>query len=123
MADYIPVTILSPAYNKGKTIRRTFESLLHQTNYQFEWVIVNDGSTDDTQDIFSTFHTRKKLLVTLITEFSVLLKMSTLLPRRCNISSCIPKRGCTYSVMPQNARKCLQPRESSTGGITICKKL
>ena len=59
MADYIPVTILSPAYNKGKTIRRTFESLLHQTNYQFEWVIVNDGSTDDTQDIISTFHTDK----------------------------------------------------------------
>ena len=59
MADYIPVTILSPAYNKGKTIRRTFESLLRQTNYQFEWVIVNDGSTDDTQDIISTFHTDK----------------------------------------------------------------
>lgn len=116
MATTIPITILSPAYNKGKTIRRTFESLLRQTNYQFEWVIVNDGSTDDTQDIISTFHTRKKLLVTLITEFSVLLKMSMLLPRRCNISSCIPKRGCTYSVMTQNARKCLQPRESSTGG-------
>ena len=59
MATTIPITILSPAYNKGKTIRRTFESLLHQTNYEFEWVIVNDGSTDDTQAIISTFHSDK----------------------------------------------------------------
>lgn len=28
----IPITVLSPAYNKGATIRRTFESLLRQTN-------------------------------------------------------------------------------------------
>lgn len=28
----IPITVLSPAYNKGATIHRTFESLLRQTN-------------------------------------------------------------------------------------------
>lgn len=28
----IPITVLSPAYNKGTTIRCTFESLLRQTN-------------------------------------------------------------------------------------------
>jgi len=28
----IPITVLSPAYNKGATIHRTFESLLRQTD-------------------------------------------------------------------------------------------
>ncbi len=55
----VPITILSPAYNKGKTIRRTFESLLHQTCYDFEWVIINDGSSDNTLDEIRSFKTNK----------------------------------------------------------------
>ena len=51
------ITILSPAYNKGATIKRTFESLKAQTCFNFEWLIVNDGSTDNTQDIVDTFKT------------------------------------------------------------------
>ena len=51
------ITVLSPSYNKGKTIRRTYESLLKQTSYDFEWLLINDGSTDDTDEIVVTFHT------------------------------------------------------------------
>lgn len=51
------ITVLSPAYNKGKTIRRLYESLLCQTSYNFEWIVINDGSTDNTDDIVKEFDT------------------------------------------------------------------
>lgn len=56
------VTILTPTYNKSKTIRRTFESLLRQTNFNFEWLIINDGSTDDSLDLIKTFETDRFLI-------------------------------------------------------------
>lgn len=56
------ITILTPAYNKGKTIQRTFESLLKQTSYDFEWLIINDGSTDHTLSLVESFQTDKFLL-------------------------------------------------------------
>lgn len=45
MAD---LTVLTPAYNRRKGLQKLFESLLAQTNKNFEWLIVDDGSTDDT---------------------------------------------------------------------------
>ena len=51
------ITVLSPAYNKGKTIRRLYESLLKQTSYNFEWIVINDGSKDDTNKIIKEFKT------------------------------------------------------------------
>jgi len=52
------VSILIPAYNEGKTIRRTIESCLFQTRPADEIIIVNDGSTDDTLQILQTFGER-----------------------------------------------------------------
>lgn len=40
------VTIVTPVYNMAKFIGTTAESVLRQTFYDFEWLIVNDGSTD-----------------------------------------------------------------------------
>lgn len=51
------LTIYSPAYNKGLTIKRTFESLIAQTCYDFEWILINDGSSDNTDDIVRSFST------------------------------------------------------------------
>ena len=53
------VTVVTPAYNKGKTIERTYQSLLKQTVFDFEWILINDGSTDNTLDIIDTFQTDK----------------------------------------------------------------
>lgn len=53
------LTIYTPCYNKGKTISRTFNSLLSQTCYDFEWIIINDGSTDDSLNIIQSFNTSK----------------------------------------------------------------
>ena len=44
------LTIFTPAYNRKHTICRTYESLLRQTDMDFQWLIIDDGSTDGTQE-------------------------------------------------------------------------
>ena len=43
------ITVFTPTYNRACTIARTFESLQSQTDKDFEWVVVDDGSSDNTQ--------------------------------------------------------------------------
>lgn len=47
------ITILTPSYNDQDTILLTIESVLNQSYINFEWIIVNDGSTDDTSTILN----------------------------------------------------------------------
>ncbi len=49
------VTVFIPAYNAGQYIKETIESVLQQTYENFELLIVNDGSTDDTVRIIEEF--------------------------------------------------------------------
>ena len=44
----VEITVFTCTYNRLATISRTYESLLSQTHKNFEWVIVDNGSTDDT---------------------------------------------------------------------------
>ncbi len=43
-------TVFTPTYNRAHTLHRVYESLLWQTCNDFEWLIVDDGSTDATPD-------------------------------------------------------------------------
>lgn len=54
MADN-KLTIITPTYNRGYILGVLFESLCRQTINRFEWIIVDDGSTDDTQDIVTSW--------------------------------------------------------------------
>ena len=45
------ITILTPTYNRASLLPRLFDSLLCQTNKDFEWIVVDDGSTDDTREV------------------------------------------------------------------------
>jgi len=49
------VSVLIPAYNASKTIRATLESVLNQTVQPDEILVMDDGSTDDTARIVSSF--------------------------------------------------------------------
>lgn len=40
------ISIITPFYNSGKTIEETYNSIMNQTYPFFEWIIVDDGSTD-----------------------------------------------------------------------------
>jgi glycosyltransferase involved in cell wall biosynthesis len=43
------LTILTPTYNRANTLPRLYKSLRKQSLKQFEWLIVDDGSTDETK--------------------------------------------------------------------------
>ena len=45
------LTVFTSTYNRADTLPRTYESLCRQTDKDFEWLIVDDGSTDDTEKI------------------------------------------------------------------------
>lgn len=45
------LTIFTPTYNRAHTLRRTYQSLCDQTCKDFEWLIIDDGSTDNTAEI------------------------------------------------------------------------
>ncbi len=47
------VTIFTPTFNRGYIIQRLIDSLLKQTVYAFKWLVIDDGSTDNTADIFN----------------------------------------------------------------------
>lgn len=46
--DMKDLTVLTPAFNRRKALQRLYDSLLSQTDKNFEWLIIDDGSTDDT---------------------------------------------------------------------------
>lgn len=48
-------TILTPTFNRAQLLSRLFESLNSQTFKDFEWIVVDDGSTDNTKEIFKQF--------------------------------------------------------------------
>lgn len=49
------LTIFTPTYNNGNLLKNLYQSLLKQTCQNFEWLIVDDGSNDETKTIVSTF--------------------------------------------------------------------
>lgn len=47
--------VFTPTYNRGYCLGRVYKSLLRQNFDDFTWLIVDDGSTDDTETIVSSF--------------------------------------------------------------------
>lgn len=45
------LTVFTPAYNRAYTLPRTYESLRGQNNKNFVWLVVDDGSSDDTAEL------------------------------------------------------------------------
>lgn len=49
------VSVVMPAYNAAKYLREAIDSILAQTYTDFEFIIINDGSTDDTRAIIQSY--------------------------------------------------------------------
>lgn len=49
------VTIVTPTYNRAYTLGALYASLRRQTSRDFVWLIIDDGSTDDTADVLAAF--------------------------------------------------------------------
>lgn len=46
-----PITVFTPAYNRAHLLGRLYESLLRQACQDFIWLVVDDGSTDNTREL------------------------------------------------------------------------
>ncbi|WP_265427507.1 glycosyltransferase family A protein [Chryseobacterium sp. YIM B08800] len=54
----IELTIFTPTYNRAYILPQLFDSLLAQTNKNFEWLIVDDGSSDNTKNLIEDFKSK-----------------------------------------------------------------
>ncbi len=55
------ITIFTPTYNRAYIIQRLYESLLEQTNKDFEWIVVDDGSIDATEEIIKQWKLENRI--------------------------------------------------------------
>lgn len=49
------ITIITPTYNRANLLPRLYESLLRQKCSDFEWLVVDDGSTDHTEKLIAQY--------------------------------------------------------------------
>lgn len=55
------ITVLTPTYNRAKTLKRVYNSLVNQSDGDFLWLIVDDGSTDETEETIKGFQDEHKI--------------------------------------------------------------
>lgn len=48
-------TIFTPTYNRAEKLQRVYNSLIQQKNKNFEWLVIDDGSTDNTKEIINKY--------------------------------------------------------------------
>lgn len=60
------LTIITPTYNRENKLKRLYESLKNQTNKEFCWLIIDDGSTDNTNKLVSKYIEENKVEITYV---------------------------------------------------------
>lgn len=49
------LTVFTPTYNRAYTLHKCYESLKRQTNKNFNWLVIDDGSTDNTKELIDVW--------------------------------------------------------------------
>lgn len=57
------ITIFTPSYNRAYILPNLYQSLLKQIDMDFEWVVVDDGSTDDTEELVKGWQKENKIII------------------------------------------------------------
>lgn len=57
------ITILTPTFNRERLLKRLASSLIKQTDHDFEWLVIDDGSQDNTQLLVQEMATECPFLV------------------------------------------------------------
>lgn len=60
------VTVATTAYNRAHLLPRLYESLLDQTSNNFCWLVIDDGSTDNTEELIRNLQKENRILITYI---------------------------------------------------------
>ncbi|EGK3972729.1 glycosyltransferase family 2 protein, partial [Escherichia coli] len=45
------ISVITPVFNRALLVYELYESLMSQQSYDFEWVIIDDGSTDNLKEV------------------------------------------------------------------------
>lgn len=59
MNKNVTLTVFTPAYNRARTLERCYKSLQRQSDKNFEWLIVDDGSSDNTAEVVKQWQTER----------------------------------------------------------------
>lgn len=57
------ITIFTPTYNRAYILPRLYNSLTNQINREFEWIIVDDGSIDNTKELIEKWMKENKIAI------------------------------------------------------------
>ncbi len=57
------LTIFTPTFNRAYCLGDLYESLCRQTNNDFEWLVIDDGSTDDTAKLVEQWRAEQKIAI------------------------------------------------------------
>jgi len=57
------ITVFTPTYNRAYILPILYESLVNQSFKNFEWIIVDDGSTDTTKELVESFLSEKNIKI------------------------------------------------------------
>lgn len=57
------ITVLTPTYNRADLLGDLYKSLISQTDKRFEWLVVDDGSTDHTKKIIDKYQAENKIKI------------------------------------------------------------
>lgn len=60
---YMKLTIFTPSYNRAYILPNLYQSLLTQTDTDFEWVVVDDGSSDGTENLVKGWQTENEISI------------------------------------------------------------
>ena len=61
--DEIKVSVIVPVYNSSSFLKRCIDSLVNQTLNDIEIIIINDGSTDDSEEIIKSYNDPRIVLI------------------------------------------------------------
>lgn len=57
------ITIFTPTYNRAHTLPALYQSLCYQDSKDFEWIVIDDGSTDNTKDLIEGWIKENKISI------------------------------------------------------------
>lgn len=63
MTENKSITVFTPTYNRAYCLGQLYESLLRQTNADFVWMIIDDGSSDNTKELVQTWINEGKITI------------------------------------------------------------
>ena len=60
------LTVFTPTYNRADLLPCAYEALQRQTSSNFKWLVIDDGSTDNTKDLVESWVKENKIDITYV---------------------------------------------------------